>query len=33
MSKLMPESFQDYLKQIRQIEPDLRWQISESWDR
>ena len=28
-----PEKFQDYLKQVRRIEPDRRWQIAESWDR
>ena len=28
-----PKSFQDYLKQVRQIEPDRRWEISEAWDR
>ena len=28
-----PTTFQDYLKQVRQIEPDRRWEISEAWDR
>jgi len=27
------ERFQDYLKRVRQIEPDRRWAILESWDR
>jgi hypothetical protein len=26
------KSFQDFLKVIRTLEPDRRWQISESWE-
>ena len=26
-------TFQGYLKRIREIEPDRRWAIFESWDR
>jgi hypothetical protein len=25
--------FQGYLKKVRELEPDRRWQISESWER
>jgi len=28
-----PERFQDYLKQVRRLVPDRRWEIAESWDR
>ena len=27
------ETFRALLKRVRQIEPDRRWQITESWDR
>jgi hypothetical protein len=27
------ESFTAHLKRVREIEPDRRWQIAETWDR
>jgi hypothetical protein len=28
-----PPNFQAYLKQVRTLEPDRRWEIVEAWDR